>query len=318
MSFAPGKVILLGEHAVVYGHPALAGALAAGVEVEVVAGEGRLRVPAWSLVLGPGEGGTSLALAWAAIQAAMARLPGYRPPAVDLVARFGVPTGAGLGSSAALSVAAARALGEAAGRPLAVDEQLQVAMAAETVFHGRPSGIDHAVAAQGGFGLFTRRDGLRPLRASAGVPLVIGNTGRERDTRGRVARVAELSAERPDETARRFTAIEALVKRAAAAIVAGDLGTLGGALNDNQVELAALEVSCDEIERMCALAREAGALGAKLTGGGGGGCVIALAPGREPAVRSAWERAGFASFETRVGGAPGAPARSWSAAGVRA
>ena len=68
------------------------------------------------------------------------------------------------------------------------------------------------------------------------------------------------------------------------------------------MELRALEVSSDEIERLCALAVEAGAIGAKLTGGGGGGCVIALAPGRESEVRGAWERAGFVSFATAVGG----------------
>jgi mevalonate kinase len=72
-------------------------------------------------------------------------------------------------------------------------------------------------------------------------------------------------------------------------------------MNENQRHLEALEVSCIEIERMCALALDAGAVGCKLTGGGGGGCVIALAPGREHAVQEAWQRGGFANFTTRVG-----------------
>ena len=72
-------------------------------------------------------------------------------------------------------------------------------------------------------------------------------------------------------------------------------------MNENQRHLEALEVSCPEIERMCALAREAGAVGAKLTGGGGGGCVIALAPGRELELARTWEHSGFQSFRTQVG-----------------
>jgi mevalonate kinase len=302
MAFAPGKVILLGEHAVVYGCPALAAALAQGVEVTVVeprleAETGALRVPAWGVVARAGDG-TPLGEAFGAICDRLAVRP-----AVDLEARFGVPTSAGLGSSAALAVAIVRALAEHAGRALDEPAVLDAAMAAETVFHGRPSGIDAAVAARGGFGLFTRREGLRPLAAARPVPLIVGHTGRARDTKGRVGRVAELTVERAEETRSRFAAIESLVGRAAAAIAAGDLGTLGAAMDENQRHLEALEVSCPEIERLCALARESGAVGAKLTGGGGGGCVIALAPGREVAVRAAWERSGFASFVTSVGGA---------------
>ena len=302
MAFAPGKVILLGEHAVVYGHPALAGALDAGVHVDAVPGDGLLRVPAWSVTVRAGEASVlPLAQAYTALVDSLGRLPGFVRPAVDLVARFVLPTGAGLGSSAALSVAIARALGEAAGYALGEDAILDAAMAAETVFHGRPSGIDHAVAARGGFGLFTRADGFRRLAAAVPVPLVVGHTGRERDTKGRVARVAVLAAEHPVETHARFDAIGTLVRRAVDAIAAGDFAALGVAMNDNQRHLDALEVSCGEIDRLCGLARDAGALGAKLTGGGGGGCVIALAPRGEEAVRQAWARAGYTSFTTVVG-----------------
>jgi len=300
MAFAPGKVILLGEHAVVYGHPALAGALADGVTVEVERGDGALRVPEWGVAARAGDG-TPLG---EALRAILERL-GLGALAIDLVARFGLPTRAGLGSSAALAVATVRAIAAAEGRALDEPAVLEAAMAAETVFHGRPSGIDAAVAARGGFGLYTRAAGLVPLGARVPVPLVVGHTGRARDTKGRVGRVAELTVERAEETRARFAAIEALVERAARAIADGDLGTLGAAMDENQRHLEALEVSCAEIERLCALAREAGAVGAKLTGGGGGGCVLALAPGREGAVRDAWERAGFASFVTRVGASGG-------------
>ncbi len=301
-AFAPGKLILLGEHAVVYGHPALAGALQAGVTVEAEPGRGILRVPAWGAEVRAGDP-SPLGRAFAAIIGRMT-CDGYPQPEVDLTARFDLPSGAGLGSSAALSVATARALGLAAGRPVEGQLLLDAAMAAESIFHGRASGIDHAVAAHGGFGLFTRAAGLSPIRSARPVPLVVGHSGRARDTQGRVQRVAELVAQSPSETRARFDAIAGLVERAAAAIAAGSFGELGAAMDENQRHLAALEVSCPELESMCAIARDAGAVGAKLTGGGGGGCAIALAPGREEAVRAAWAQAGFQSFVTTVGGAP--------------
>ena len=289
---AHGKVILLGEHAVVYGHPALAGALADGVVVETAPGRGRLHIPQWDVSIDPAaDDGSTLARAYAAIRAhAAAPAP---IPAIDLTLRFNLPTGAGLGSSAAMAVAIGRALG-LAGAALA-----EAAMESETVIHGKPSGLDHTVSIAGGFGLFTRAAGLSPLSA-APITLAIGHTGKSRDTKGRVARVAELVAERGDEVRARFAAIAALVGRGADAVARGSYGELGAAMNENQAHLEALEVSCPEIERMCAIARDAGAVGAKLTGGGGGGCVIAVAPAREPAVIDAWTKRGFTGFTAEV------------------
>jgi mevalonate kinase len=293
--YAPGKVILLGEHAVVHGQPALAAPVYPGVEVRSEPGEGRLRVPAWDVTARPGDG-SSLGEALAAILKSM-EMP---MPPVDLTATFHVPAGAGLGSSAALSVAAARVL--SLFRPGGLDEAAlaRVALAAETVFHGTPSGVDHAVVAQGGMSRFSRAEGLRRVVGQRKFILNIGHTGLQRDTKGRVARVSQLLAERPEDTRARFQAIGALVEKGVRAVEEGDLGTLGAAMDENQRHLDALEVSCSAIERLCALAREAGAVGAKLTGGGGGGCVIALAPGREQAVQDAWQKAGFQAFVTQV------------------
>jgi mevalonate kinase len=287
MQFAAhGKVILLGEHSVVYGHPALAGALADGVTVEATPGRGVLRIPQWSCVIDPAiDVDATLARAYAAIRERA------NSPAKDLVLTFNLPTGAGLGSSAAMAVAVGRALG-LEGQALA-----DAAMASETVIHGKPSGLDHTVSMAGGFGLFTRAGGLTSLRA-APLPLVIGHTGKARDTKGRVARVAELVNERGDEVRERFRAIEALVARGADAVARGSYGELGAAMNENQRHLEALEVSCPEIERMCGIARDAGAFGAKLTGGGGGGCVIAV--GNDAAVANAWRNAGFVTFSATV------------------
>jgi mevalonate kinase len=110
----------------------------------------------------------------------------------DFVARFAIPTGAGLGSSAALSVALVRAIDQAVGLGLTEAHIDAAAFAAERVFHGSPSGLDHTVAQRGGFGLYRRGQGLSPLGDTPPLRLCIGHTGRARDTKGRVARVAEL------------------------------------------------------------------------------------------------------------------------------
>jgi mevalonate kinase len=295
---AHGKVILLGEHAVVYGHPALAGALAHCATVTTTPGRGLLRVPAWGLELDPrGSDERPLAQAYRALRA---RLSVGDVSPVDFALEFHLPTGAGLGSSAAMAVAVARAL--VAAHALPDDQIAAAAMDSETVVHGRPSGLDHTVSLSGGFGVFTRAGGLAPVRAASPVPLVVGHTGRARDTKGRVARVGELLTQRGDEVRARFAAIAGLVERGRAAVERGAFGELGEAMNENQRHLEQLDVSCPEIERLCALAHDAGAVGAKLTGGGGGGCVIALAPGRESEIARAWSDAGFAAFPVEVGG----------------
>lgn len=350
---ACGKIILLGEHAVVYGVPALCGALRGGAEVHLVPGSGALRVPAWGAVTRaarellpstgrPAEGDASgpvalsssgaageqpLALAYRAILRSILLRAGATEERlaagadavldldVDFEVRFAIPTGAGLGSSAALAVALVRALDAALDLGLTPSDVEAAALAAEVVFHGSPSGLDHTVAQRGGFGLYRRGQGLTPLAGTPSLQLLVGHTGRARDTKGRVQRVGELYRADPDGVGGRFRRIAGLVEDAVAALYRGergDLASLGRIMDENQGELSHLEVSCPEIDRMCVLAREAGALGAKLTGGGGGGCVLALCPGREGEVAEAWRAAGFTSFPVTIGSTPDAGARAAS------
>lgn len=346
---ACGKVILLGEHAVVYGVPALCGALRGGAEVHLLPGTGALRVPAWGAVTraarellpgaGPGSGEAGepvslsssgaageqpLTLAYRAILRSILLRAGATEERlaagadavleldVDFEVRFAIPTGAGLGSSAALAVALVRALDAALDLGLTPSDVEAGALAAEVVFHGSPSGLDHTVAQRGGFGLYRRGQGLTPLAGTPSLQLLVGHTGRARDTKGRVQRVGELYRADPDGVGGRFRRIAGLVEDAVAALYRGDLPALGRIMDENQGELSHLEVSCPEIDRMCVLAREAGALGAKLTGGGGGGCVLALCPGRESDVAAAWRAAGFTSFPVTIGSTPDAGARAAS------
>jgi len=297
---ASGKVILAGEHAVVYGVPAIAVGIDRGARARArpsarcelvlhVEGGAKLRVV-------EGEGDEPIALAFGALVASVREARGPVALAVDVEADL--PAGAGLGCSAALGVAIARACGATDD-----DEARRHAMAWERVFHGNPSGIDAAVAALGGAIVFSREGGVvEPLRLGAPLVLAIGHSGLASSTRSMVESVARQRARRPDLVQKTFDGIAAIVRNARLAIEAGDLVALGKLLDMNQMLLAGLLLSTQEIEAMCGSARAEGALGAKLTGAGGGGCVVALAATRAAAERvlGAWKKDGFEGFVTEV------------------
>jgi len=273
---AAGKVILLGEHAVVYGRPALAAGLGMGLTVELApaAGPARLESDRPELADDPRP---QMLLAEAAAALDL--------PARDFVARVRseLPAGAGFGSSAALAVALVRALGAAAGRPLDAPAELALGRRLETVFHGHPSGIDPAAAALGTCFRFVRGEPpiVTPLRPRAPVPLAIAFSGCPRSTGAAVGALRGRWEREPDRYEALFDGIAATVEAGREALVAGDHAALGAAFDRNQALLEAIGVSSAEVEELARVARRAGALGAKLTGGGAGGAVIALAPDTE-------------------------------------
>lgn len=312
---AHGKVILFGEHAVVYGAPAIAVGIDRGVTASASpAGESgpstltiRTRaVPAAEervdlTVRDDEDVPTARAFRALVEQAREARL--FRG-AVAVAIESDLPAGAGLGASAALGVAIARALDPHAPPDLAAER----AGAWERVFHGNPSGVDAAVAARGGCVYFERGVSgapptITPVRVPGPMTICIGNSGQPSSTRSMVEAVGRQHERRPDTTKRTFAAIETLVRNARLAIEAADRKAVGQLLDLNQMLLSGLFVSTPEIEQMCATARTAGALGAKLTGAGGGGCVVALVDtdAVADAVLAAWEVEGFAGFATTFG-----------------
>lgn len=311
---AHGKVILFGEHAVVYGIPALAVGIDRGAWAEVDAGAAAgatsvLHVRGWDVTVREdvGDEAPPLARAFRDVLAATRReqraAGKTEVGTVHVEAEADLPPGGGLGCSAALGVAVARAIDLTA-----TAESIAARVDAwERVFHGNPSGIDAAVASLGGCVQFTRGEGTAPatierVRVSETIHLCIGHSGPASSTKSMVESVARIRERRPEITQRTFDAIHTLVKNARLAIVDHDLRAIGQLLDLNQMLLSGLFVSTPEIEQMCATARTAGALGAKLTGAGGGGCVVALVPdaARGADVLAAWKAEGFDGFAATV------------------
>jgi mevalonate kinase len=274
-----GKVILLGEHSVVHGRPAIAAGIPLGCEARAqVAERDSLSVAPWGVTVYPdqAEDDRDREQLRRAFGVLCERCSSQRP-ALAIQANMQIPAGAGLGSSSALSVAVLRALDAAASVTRDDRALVELSLAWEQVFHGNPSGVDSAMAVRGGLAWYVRGQALAPLSAAKPLSLVVANSGEHGSTKKTVGRVGELYAQDAAGIGARFDRIAELVHAAKAALAAGDHAQLGALMDENQTHLGVLEVSTPTLEGMCEIARGAGALGAKLTGGGGGGCMIALA-----------------------------------------
>lgn len=291
--FGHGKVILLGEHAVVAGQPALAAGLRAGVRAHATPGKGVLSAPAWGLDAEVGDDSPP----GQAVAKLLERLNVDRG-SLDFWLETEIPARAGLGSSAAMAVAIARAVGvriEAAESDIA-----QAVTAAESVFHRAPSGIDAAAASRGRLGRYDKASGWRDVPLSAPFEICIGQSGKSHDTGALVAGVRALCESLP--TAKHV--IETMGEAAQAGIAAlatGDLPTLGKLFDLAHGLLCAVGVSCPELDDMVHSARTAGALGAKLTGAGGGGAIIALPGVHGDEILRGWRAKGYYGFLTTIG-----------------
>ncbi|MDB4960989.1 MAG: mevalonate kinase [Myxococcales bacterium] len=294
-----GKIILLGEHAVVYGYPALAAALDRGVTIAAVptpaGGSLRIDIPAWSLKVSATDDHPV-----ARSLCAIADELGIGRPTVTLVGDAQIPPGAGLGSSAALAVAVTRALLLHDRRKADRAVVARAADASEMLMHGRSSGVDVALAIAGGVGVFRKATGLRSFKSQP-LRVLVGPSGAPRSTAAMVDRVAHETHEVVDDA--RLRELGGLTDTGTTALLASDLVGLGAAMNRAHQILAGLGVSTEQLDALCEAARVTGAHGAKLTGAGGGGAVIAIAPrDREQAVLSEWKKAGVTGFVATIGG----------------
>lgn len=276
---APGKIILFGEHAVVYGRPALAApVLQVQACAEVLQGTAHgIRISAPEVGLEADLNALASDHPLAAVIHNLLFSLGISPfPALDINITSTIPVASGLGSGAAVSVALTRALAEHLGHPL-TDEQVNAfAFEIEKLHHGTPSGIDNTVITYARPVYFVKGSAPERLAVAQPFTLVIGDTGIPAPTKGSVADLRRLwEADRPRWEGI-FDQVGALVEQARIQIESGGVGGLGGLLDRNHALLQEMTVSSPQLDRLVETARAAGALGAKMSGGGRGGNMIAL------------------------------------------
>lgn len=286
---APGKIILFGEHAVVYGQPAIAVPVSQ-VRARAIVTARPDRPKGWVALQAPDIG---LDTTWdelpqnhplvKTVQGVMAAIEIEQLPAVTIRVSSSIPIAAGLGSGAAVSIAIIRALTNFLGRPLANEQISILAYEVEKLYHGTPSGIDNTVITFEKPVFFSREDpdhegSLELLQVAKPFTIVIGDTGITSPTAtavGDVRKAWERNRAVFDEL---FKSTGMIAERAHQAIESGDFPALGPLMNENQALLERMGVSSPELDRLIHTALGSGAPGAKLSGGGRGGNMIALAP----------------------------------------
>jgi mevalonate kinase len=296
---APGKIILFGEHAVVYGRPAIAVPVRQMRARTVVTADlrgqpGAVRIQAADIGLD----------AWLdeleiehplkkVVSGILQELQIGRLPACRLQITSTIPVAAGLGSGAAVSVATIRALMAFLGHSITDERVSALAYEVEKLHHGTPSGIDNTVITYAAPVYFKKGGAIEILQLGGHFTVVIGDTGISSPTMVAVGDLRELWLADPHHYEVIFDAVSEIVKRARVCIENGMSQALGSLMDENQTLLEQMHVSSPELERLVQAAREAGALGAKLSGGGRGGNMIAMVhPEHAERVANALQEAG--------------------------
>jgi mevalonate kinase len=281
-AYAPGKVILTGEHAVVYGQPAIAAPVQevrarAGIEANPTDPVGKIYIHAPDIGLDtclddlPDD--HPIATVFHEVQKEMGL---DHLPAFKLTVTSTIPIAAGLGSGAAISVAVSRALSAFLGSPLPDESVSRIAFETDRYYHGTPSGIDNTVISYSRMVFFIRGKPIEMLTNGKALTLVIADSG-EKSLTGKVVHGLRTRVEiDPDRYNPILERIGALSLSAREAIEKGDHARLGTLLSDNHFLLQNLGVSSINLDLLVKISQEAGALGAKLSGAGSGGNMIAL------------------------------------------
>ncbi len=276
---APGKIILFGEHAVVYGRPALAVPVTQVNATATVSENSRggimVEAPNINLSVELSSLAPDHPLA-AVIHSVFSTLGISNPPACTVYLQSTIPVASGLGSGAAVSVAIIRALSAFLGQPLPDEQVNKLAFEAEKLYHGTPSGIDNTVVTYAKPVYFIKRKPIKTFRVGAPFTIMIADTGISAPTKESVDAVRKLwEADKP-RWEKIFTRVGEIVWNARQSIECGETAELGRLMDANHALLQEMTVSSVELDQLVEAARESGALGAKLSGGGRGGNMIAL------------------------------------------
>ena len=293
---APGKIILFGEHAVVYGYPALAVPVTqvqAEVRIDRIFSPGiRINAPNIQLNARLDSLASSHPLA-ATVRNTLAALETDSLSGVTVLIRSSIPVASGLGSGAAVSVAIIRALAKFLKKKLTDEQVSALAFETEKLYHGTPSGIDNTVVTYAKPVYFVKGKPMETLQVKKPFTIVIGDTGIPASTKESVRDVRVQRHKRPERFGTLFAAIGSITNTARQLIESGMPESFGPLMDENHAMLRSIKVSSPELDHLVETARKAGALGAKMSGGGRGGNMIALVqPGKAGIVARSLREAG--------------------------
>jgi mevalonate kinase len=302
-----GKVILFGEHFVVHGVPGIVSAIDSTTDVEVKKTGKRLAVKdGRKTAKGYSEEKRLQQLESIERMLKAMRIDSKTPLSIWISGTL--PGFSGLGASAASSVAIARAIAEELGMNISDERINQVAYEAEKAYAGNPSGIDNTAATYGGLLWFKKNmtggaNIIERISIQKPVEIIIGSTGKVANTKAMVEGVAKRKRNNPQKYNPVFKQAEGLAYAGRKALEVYDLKKVGELMNENHRLLQEIEVSSRELDLLVNIARKQGAFGAKLTGGGGGGCMTALTPTKElqGKVAAAIEKEGYEVLRTKIG-----------------
>ncbi len=311
---SPGQIFLFGEHAVVYGEPALAAAINIRTKARSEANENK-RFRVFSERIGRLEGkvkkengtwkiidreGDLEELNFVTKAAEITLNYVKKGEGIDLEIESKLPSGSGLGSSSAVTTATIASVSLALEERLNRKEISQLAFDTEVAIQGAASKTGVNVASYGGF-LKIERNEMERLRTAPELKIVIGYTGKYGNTGELVRKVKKLKESRPKIIEPIIETIGKCTESGINSLRKSDLQKVGALMNANQNLLEGLQVSSPELRKLIKSARASGALGAKLTGSGGGGCMIALGSGKINKISKAIKDAGGHPIETKIG-----------------
>lgn len=281
---APGKTILFGEHAVVYGQPAIA------VPVDAVFAKTTIEAQPRSshhdaIINLPNLGITRNFADFPehdpirmAIKITCDHLGIEKLPAMKITISSNIPMAAGLGSSAAVAIATIKAVSQFLGFSLEKKDINELAFQVEILQHGKPSGIDNSTIAYNQPLYFIKDQSMEFLELKKPIKIILADSGIKSLTKEAVASVRDLYQKEPWSIGKIFEQIGEISRKAKAEIINGNLEMIGNLMYKNHLLLVSLGVSCDALDKLVDAAMSYGAFGAKLCGGGNGGNVIVIAP----------------------------------------